>query len=104
MAEVGDEEAEQHGAPDGGVGRGAQDEGLVEGEEQVQVGQLRQHDGGAGRDGGRPQHWQRGRGGVGQEQVVALAQVGEEGADEGRDGLYVEEEEAVGGRELAGAC
>lgn len=63
MAQVGDEQDEQDRLPDTQVGGGAQDEGLVEGEEEVQVGKLGEHDGGASGDGRQD----RGRRGVGQE-------------------------------------
>ena len=52
MAQVGDEQAEEQGAPDAAVGRRAQDEGFDEGEAEVQVRELAEHDRRAGRDAG----------------------------------------------------
>lgn len=84
MAEVGDEQDEQDRPPHAQVARGPEDEGLIEGEEQVQVGQLGQDDGRAGR---HRRARARGRGGVRQRQVLGLPEVCEEGAHERRDGL-----------------
>lgn len=91
MPQVGQQQDKQHGLPDADVRGGAQNQRLVEGEEKVQIGELGEDDGGAGRDGGQD----GGGGGVGQEQVVALAEVGVVCADEGGDRLDGEEEEAV---------
>jgi len=92
MAEIRDEQPKENGFPDAQVGGGAQHEGFVEGEEEVQVGELREHDvggerdcGGGGRRGGEVRHLQVGEG----------LEVGVEGADEGGDGLDDEEEECV---------
>lgn len=96
MPQVSNQQNSQHGAPDAQVRRGAQDEGLVEGEEEVQVRELGEGRGRGGRDGGGGDDDDGGRGGgVGQGEVGVLLEVGKVGADEGRDGLEEEEEEAV---------
>lgn len=88
MSKVRNQEHQRHGAPHTQVPRRTQHERLVEGEEQVHVCQLGHCHRGGQRDNER---------GCAMEelQVALLAKVRVVGADEGGDGLEMEEEEAV---------
>lgn len=95
MPQVGNEKNEQDSLPNAQIGRGSQNESLIEGEEEVQVGKLGEHDGSAGGNGSQ----NGGRGRVGQEQVVPLSEMGIIRSHEGGNGLDDEEEDAIGQRE-----
>ena len=103
MAEVRDQQTDEEGAPDFGVGGAAEDEGFAEREAEVEVAELGEGDGGGERDG---EEFGRGcRVSVGE--VDRGGECGVEGADEGDEGLDVEEEGGVvkgeGGGEGHGA-
>lgn len=89
MAEIRQQQAKEEDAPDFDVGRGAQHEGFVEGEDEVEVGELVEDDGFAGGEGGG-----EGRG-EGEVHVGALVEGGVVGAYRCCDGLDVEEEEPI---------
>lgn len=102
MAEISDEEYQQNGPPDTQVVRRPQDQGLVEGEEEVEIGELAQDD--ARGDGDA---FRGGGGGsiVRQLQILQRAVVRVEGAHQGRKGLDDEKEDAIGGGQPEGrAC
>lgn len=100
MAKVRDQEHEEEGAPDFEVVGGAEDEGLVEREREVQVAELAEDDVHAGREGGGG----RVGGRVGHLEVLLWGEEGGDGADEGRDRFDVEEEDAVGERVEGSSC
>lgn len=90
MPEIRHQQPRQQGPPDPAIIRRAQHQRLVDGEEEIEVRELSEHDSGGG--------WERsgGGGGVGQGEVGVGLEEGEVGAEEGGEGLDVEEEEAVG--------
>ena len=90
MSDVANQQTEEHGLPDADVRGGPQHEGFVDGEEEVQVGELGEHD-------RRPQgNWRsRSRGSMRELEVGLLVEVGVVCAEEGGERFDEEEEESV---------
>lgn len=95
MPKVGDQQDEQDGLPNPDIVRRAEDEGFVEGEEEVEVRKLREHDGGTLRDDVGLRY------SVSECEVFVLSEMGEEGTDEGGNRLDGEEEDSVKERDLS---
>lgn len=92
VSDVCHQQREHDRLPDSEVGGGAQHEGLVDGDEEVEVGELGEQDGGREGDGGLPRG---GRPEMCELQISQRAEVGEEGSGERRHGLDEQEKERV---------
>lgn len=104
VTKVGDEEAEEQGAPDAQIGGSAQDNGLIEGEQQVQICQLGKDYLGANGHalGACAAGWHGSRRTVRQLEIDCRVEVRVVAADEGAERLQVQEEKSVRRRQAQG--
>lgn len=90
MANVCDEQSDEGRLPNGDVRRGAENRGFQEGQSEVEICQLHENNGGAGRDGVT---WRAGL--MGQAQIHGLLEACIEGAGQDGGRLQPEEDDAV---------